>query len=142
MQTISMKQDFAAPIEEIFEVLSDHNNFGKLLNANIKRIKDSDSDDVNGIDSVRSIGIGPITLLEETIITFDKPTIIEYQISNAVPINYHKGRLAFTKLSDTSCSLLYTIDLESKFSLIDGVIINFLKLTIENGLKNLAKKYK
>jgi hypothetical protein len=136
-----MTQEFNAPVEEIFNYLSDHNNFGALLKANIKRIKDSPSDNVNGLDSVRSIGIGPLTILEETIITFEKPHLIEYQISNNVPINYHKGRLEFTSIDKNKCSLYYTIDMESKFSFADGLIINLIKSTIVNGLKNLAKRY-
>ncbi len=141
MQTVSMTQEFNAPVEEIFNYLSDHNNFGALLKANIKRIKDSNSSDVNGLDSVRSIGIGPLTILEETIITFDKPHLIEYQISNNVPVNYHIGRLEFTKLGENKCSLHYTIDIETKFSLADGLILFAIKSTIASGLSKLAKRY-
>lgn len=44
MQSIYMSQIFNAPQEEIFEFLSNHNNLGKLLHANITRIKDAEED--------------------------------------------------------------------------------------------------
>ena len=141
MQTVSMTQEFNAPVEEIFNYLSDHNNFGALLNANIKRIKDSPSDNVNGLDSVRSIGIASLTFLEEKIITFEPYTLIEYQICNNVPVNYHIGRLVFTKLGENKCSLHYTIDIETKFSFADGLILFAIKTTIASGLSKLAKKF-
>lgn len=141
MQTVSMTQEFNAPVEEIFNYLSDHENFGALLKANIKRIKDAPGDNLNGLGSVRSIGLGTFTLLEEKIVTFEPYSLIEYQICNNVPVNYHKGRLEFTVLSAGSCSLYYTIDMETKFSFADGLILNFIKSTIVSGLSKLAKKY-
>ena len=141
MQTVSMTQEFNAPVEEIFNYLSDHNNFGALLMANIKRIKDSPSDNVNGLDSVRSIGVASLTILEEKIITFEPHSLIEYQICNNVPVKYHHGRLEFTKLGENKCSLYYTIDMETKFSFADGLILYAIKSTIVNGLSKLAKRY-
>lgn len=122
MQTVTMSQEFNAPVEEIFNYLSDHENFGILLKANIKRIKDAPGDNVNGLGSVRSIGVGPLTILEETIVTFEPNTLLEYQITNNVPVNYHKGRLEFTALGKNKCSLFYTVDMESKFPFLDGLI--------------------
>ena len=95
MQHISITQSFNAPKKEIFDYLSDHNNLSSILGAQIKRIKNADGDNPNGLGSVRSIGMG-IELLQETVTKFEAPDLIEYQISNKVPINYHLGRLEFS----------------------------------------------
>lgn len=141
MKTVTMSQEFNAPVEEIFNYLSNHENFGALLKANIKRIKDSPSDNPNGLGSVRSIGIASFTLLEETITTFEPYTLIEYQITNNVPVNYHKGKLEFTMLGKDKCSLFYTIDMETKFPFADALILGAIKSSIVSGLSKLAKRY-
>lgn len=141
MQHISITQEFNAPQKEIFAYLSDHENLGSILNASIKRIKNAAGDNPNGLGSVRSIKVG-IELLQETVVTFEEPDLIEYKISNNVPVNYHLGRLEFSSPQKGKTVLHYTIDLESKIGFIDPLLKLFLEKTIQNGLKKLASKYK
>ena len=141
MNSISMTQVFNAPQQEIFDFLSDHSNFGKLLMADISRIKDAEGPNPNGLGSVRSIKLG-IEILQETIVTFDAPNLIEYKITSNAPVNYHLGRLEFSSPEPGKTLLNYTIDMESKLGFIDGAVGLLLKTVISNGLKKLAAKYK
>ena len=140
MKTIQMMQEFNAPQQEIFDNLSDHNNFGVLLNANITRIKDAEGKNPNGLGSVRSIKMG-VELLQETIITFDSPNLIEYKITNDVPVKFHLGTLEFSSPEKNKTLLKYTIQMESKFGFMDPLILFLIKSSIKNGLKKLALKY-
>ena len=135
MQTVHITQEFNAPQQVIFDYLSDHNNFGSLLNANITRIKDAAGENPNGLGSVRSIKLG-IEILQETIVTFDSPNLIEYKITNNVPVKYHLGTLEFTALSKDKTLLNYTIQMESKFGFLDSAILFIIQTSIKNGLKN------
>lgn len=141
MKTIQMTQTFNAPQQEIFNYLGNHENLGDILNASIKRIKDADGSNPNGLGSVRSIKIG-IEILQETVVTFDEPNLIEYKITSNAPVKYHLGRLEFSTPSPGKTFLNYTIDMESKFSFADGFITFILQTIISRGLKNLAAKYK
>ena len=141
MKSIQMTQQFNAPQQVIFDFLSEHNNLGPILGADIKRIKDADGSNPNGLGSVRSIKMG-IEILQETVVTFDAPNVIEYKITSNAPIKYHLGRLEFTTPENGKTFLNYTIEMESKFSFLDGIITLFLESTIKRGLKNLAAKYK
>ena len=140
MKSITMTQTFNAPQQEIFDYLSEHNNLGPILNANISRIKDADGSNPNGLGSVRSIKIG-FELLQETIVTFDSPNLIEYKITNNAPVKYHLGRLEFSTPEQGKTFLSYTIDMESKIGFADGFITFILETIIKRGLKNLAAKY-
>lgn len=140
MNTIQMTQTFNAPQQEIFDYLSDHENLSDILNANITRIKDADGNNPNGVGSVRSIKIG-IEILQETVITFDSPNLIEYKITSNAPIRYHLGRLEFSTPEQGKTLLNYTIEMESKIGFIDGFVGFILQTIIGNGLKKLAAKY-
>lgn len=141
MKSIQMTQQFNAPQQVIFDFLSEHNNLGPILGADIKRIKDADGSNPNGLGSVRSIKLG-IEVLQETVVTFDAPNVIEYKITSNAPIKYHLGRLEFTTPEAGKTFLNYTIEMESKFSFLDGILMLFLETTIKRGLKKLAEKYK
>ena len=141
MKSVHITQEFNAPQQEIFDYLSDHNNFGSLLNANITRIKDADGDNPNGLGSVRSIKMG-VELLQETIVTFDAPNLIEYKITNNVPVNYHLGSLEFSSPAKNKTVLEYTIQMETKFGIIDALLLFIIQTSIQKGLKKLAEKYK
>ncbi len=141
MASVHMTQEFNAPQQELFDYVSDHNNFGSLLNANITRIKDAPGNNPNGLGSVRSIKLG-IELLQETIVRFESPNVIEYKISNNVPVKYHLGRLEFSSPEPNKTVLNYTIDLETKIGFIDSLLLFGIETTIKSGLKKLAGKYK
>ena len=64
---IEIDETFDVPRNRVFALFADHERFGKLLGAPVKRIRDSDQADPNGLGSIRKIGIGPIGL-EETVI--------------------------------------------------------------------------
>ena len=137
---IDITQKFNAPQQEIFDYLSNHNNLKSLFLIDVRRIKDASGNNKNGVGSVRSLGIG-ISFLEEIVTVFDEPDLIEYKISNNVPVNYHLGRLKFSTEGEQTV-LHYTIELESKFAFADPILKFILETSIRSGLKKLASKYK
>ncbi len=52
-QHIDITQSFNAPVDTIFSLLTDHEAFGQVINANIKRVVDSQGENKNGLGSVR-----------------------------------------------------------------------------------------
>ena len=61
---IEIDETFDVPRNRVFALFADHERFGKLLGAPVKRIRDSDQADPNGLGSIRKIGIGsPIRLI-------------------------------------------------------------------------------
>lgn len=141
MQKIIIEQTFNAPQETIFDELSNHETFGKIVNAKIVRLKVADGKYPNGVGSVRSIQLG-VELLQETVTKFEKPNLIEYKITSKTPLSYHLGRLVFTTPASGKTQLLYTIEMESKFIIIEKMLSFILDKIIANGLKKFAKKYK
>ena len=93
--TIEIDETFDVPRRKAFAVFADHHRFGKLVGAPVKRIKDSDQADPNGIGSVRKIGIGPLSL-EETVLGFEPDSLIEYTISSISHLRKTVGRFVLT----------------------------------------------
>ncbi|MCP4346343.1 MAG: redoxin domain-containing protein, partial [Desulfobacterales bacterium] len=95
-QNIIVTQVFNAPVETIFSTLTDHEEFGRIFNAKVKRVIDSRDDNKNGLGSVRRIHAFPAPAFEESVITFEPNQLMEYKVSKGSPIKNHRGRMEFT----------------------------------------------
>lgn len=137
---IKLYQEFAAPVEQVWEAFSDHANFGKMMGQNMVRIVNSaDAGNINGTGSVRLIKL-PVVAFEETIVKSEKPVSIEYRISKGLPINYHYGNMQFKSLPGGKSAVDYSIQLSLKIPLIGGIVAGALKNGLASGLKNYAKR--
>ena len=141
-QQIIMTQLFNAPVKTIFEILTDHVSFGEVINANVKRVVDSQGDNKNGVGSVRRISTFPAPAFEETVITFEPNQLMEYVISKGSPIKNHKGRMEFSD-EQGKTRLVYTIDYEPKlpFILLGAILKKAIGKPIRKGLMRVAERY-
>ena len=138
MYTIEINETFNVPRKKVFALFADHQRFGKMLGAPVKRIKDSDQADPNGLGSVRKIGIGPLTL-EETVLNFEPDTLIEYAITSMSPIKNHLGRIRFSETPDGQTQLNYTITFEDIVPFSGKVVSVALEQGLRRGIKRVPK---
>lgn len=138
MYTIDIDETFDVPRSRVFALFADHKRFGQLLGAPVKRIKDSDQADPNGIGSVRKIGIGPIGL-EETVLNFEPDSLIEYAITSLSPIRNHLGRIRFEDTPDGLTRVQYTIQFEDIVPFTGKLVSNALEQGIRRGIKRVPR---
>jgi len=136
--TIEIDETFDVPRNRVFALFADHKRFGKLLGAPVKRIRDSDQADPNGLGSVRKIGIGPVGL-EETVIAFEPDTLIEYTITSLSPIRNHIGRIRFQEAGTGRTRVNYTITFEDIVPFTGKVVSVALEQGIRKGIKRVPK---
>lgn len=137
---IKIYQEFDAPVEVVWDALSDHANFGKLMGIPVERIVDSpEPNNPNGAGSVRRIKI-PLFGFEETILKADKPNYIEYKISKGTPLNHHLGKIQFKALPGQRSAVDYTITVGSKVPLLGAIVKDGLGKGISKSLKSYAKR--
>ena len=141
-QHIQIRQLFNAPVDTLFDILTDHESFGQVINANIKRVVDSPGENKNGIGSVRRISVFPAPAFEETVVAFEQNKLMEYAVSKGSPIKNHKGRMEFSDEQGKTW-LNYTIDFEPRlpFLLFGSIIKSALEKSIGGGIKGLAERY-
>ncbi|MCM0611318.1 SRPBCC family protein [Marinobacter sediminum] len=138
IHTIQIDEILDAPRNKVFALFADHNRFGKLLGAPVKRIKDSQYADPNGIGSVRKIGIGPVGL-EETVINFEPDSLIEYTITSMSPIKNHMGRIRFDDTPEGQTRINYTITFDDIVPFTGKVVSTALEQGIRRGIKRVPQ---
>lgn len=141
MNSIQIKREFAAPIAEVFELLSKHENYNLAFSpAQVERIKVStDPEHPDGVGSVRRIGYGAIKPLKEKITLFSPHHRIEYKIISNPLVKHHLGILQFETIDPNKTLLIYTIELQTRMPFVSKIILAQLKVAIKLGLLKLSK---
>lgn len=116
---VDLTHTVAAPVEAVFDFFSDHDKFGRLWPAKIRRIRTGERE-ANGVGSVREIRIGPLRF-EETIVSSRRPELLEYRISRGGPLRNHHGRIEFHPC-DTGTRIVYTISFDARVPFTGGLI--------------------
>jgi uncharacterized protein YndB with AHSA1/START domain len=141
MNSIQVKKEFNAPIDQVFDLLSKHATYNvAFAPIQVERVKDSsDPERPDGVGSVRRMGFGPIKPLQEQITLLEPNQRIEYQIVKNLLVKHHLGIIEF-EAKDTGKTLVtYTIELQARAPFISKLILAQLKSAIKLGFSKLAK---
>lgn len=93
MAGIRLERTLAAPIEGVFELLSDHAGYTRFRGITDARLVREGESERNGRGAIRSIATGPIRFDEE-ITAFVRPTRMDYVIRSAnVPLAHDGGTI-------------------------------------------------
>lgn len=132
---VEIAQESRRPVHELFAALADHNNLRAVLLVPVRRVQDGE-DDVNGVGSVRRLGVGPLAL-EETVTAFDRDRTLAYRISRGPGmVKNHRGTLSFERAGAGS-RVTWTIEYDS-LPVVGAALEAVLARVIKRGLVRLA----
>lgn len=134
---VVLQETVKAPRDKVFAFFADHEKFVSLFGGACTRIKEG-RDEPNGLGSVRRLLPGLLSF-DETIVKFDKPSVIHYQITRGGPLKNHLGMIEFTDLGSQT-RVDYVIRFDGKLPGI-GTLVEFLlrKGWKANAPRRLAK---
>lgn len=136
MHRIELTHQSQLPVAELFEALADHSRLGKVFGAPVCRVRDGDTE-LNGVGSVRKIGIGPLAV-EETVTAFERDRSIDYRITRGgFPLRDHRGHIAFAG-SGSGSRVDWTIEFGSHLPGAGAVLAFVLERAIRMGLKRVG----
>lgn len=129
-ETVPLKPEVA------FARLADHNALGSVLMIPVRRTVDG-IEEVNGLGSVRKLGLWPLDF-DETVTLFKPPERIEYRITRGTPLRKHHGSLRFAA-SGEGTEIVWTIRYEVPVPLLGAFVREGLRLGIRRGLRRLGR---
>lgn len=122
------------PLEQTFALLADHNQLSAVLGLRCKRTRDGEGD-VNGLGSVRKLGLWPMDF-DETITGFQPNTRIDYRITRGTPLRNHRGSVSFSG-NNRKTLVTWNIEYEMSIPVLGAVIRQALRFGIARGLGRL-----
>jgi uncharacterized protein YndB with AHSA1/START domain len=136
---VHVEHRFAKTPEAIFAHLAEHENLAELFGAKIKRLRDGDEGERNGVGSVRELRIGPLPPFEETVTEFEVPERIVYRITKGSPLRGHVGIMTFAPAADGGTDFVYDIRLASPLPGVAAIVRVSLTRSITQALANVER---
>lgn len=138
-------ETISVPRARVFAFFADHEQFGTLFappfaaepGALIRRSKAADGDEPNGVGSTRVAKLGPLTLIEEVIVSFERDALIEYTATRG-PIRNHLGRIEFSDTPDGGTRVDYRIWLDGKLPGLGALLGKQLGGALKGGWKRAS----
>ena len=97
MRTIHVEKIIAAPIEDVFGVISDHAGYSRFRNIQHSEVVREGTPAPNGLGALRQIHGWPMRF-EEEITAFEPPTRMDYLIRDVnLPLVHEGGSILFSE---------------------------------------------
>ncbi len=113
MARIVVDKILSAPIEHVFELISDHGSYAENFRGITKsELTREGTDEPNGLGAMRAIASGPIRF-EEEIMAFERPARMDYLIRRVnAPVEHQGGSVRLEPRGDTT-HVLWTSEFAS-----------------------------
>ncbi len=100
MEAIVVKAYIHAPIDRVWDVFSDHENYSKLAGVRYSKLLKEGTDERNGLGAVREVhGMG--VKFVEDIVAYEPPRLLEYKVVRcSKPIEHEIGRVELIPRGD------------------------------------------
>jgi uncharacterized protein YndB with AHSA1/START domain len=137
MPHIDVTKTLDAPIEHVFEMLSDHAayaaNFRGITRSSLTREGDAEP---NGLGAVRAIAAGPLRF-EERITAFERPTRMDYLIVEVnAPVVHEGGSIRLEPDGDRT-RVHWTSTFSATTPVVGAALGATLRLVFAQGFKSM-----
>jgi hypothetical protein len=96
MARIDLDKTLAAPIDDVFELLSDHAGYTRFRGFRTAELVREGAPDPNGVGALRALAVWPLRF-EEEITAFERPTRMDYLIRKVnIPLDHDGGTIALS----------------------------------------------
>jgi len=121
MQTIVVKRTIKAPIEKVFDMLSDHANYKDFPGVKDSALVKKGKPHKNGVGAVREIDAGTAWFREE-ITAYERPVRLDYLITKSRPPMEHKGGSVRLEATAAGTEVTWSSTLRIRIPLIGGLV--------------------
>jgi uncharacterized protein YndB with AHSA1/START domain len=138
MARIELEKTLDAPIDDVFELLSDHAGYIRFRGFTRAELVREGEVDRNGVGAVRRLSASGLTFDEE-ITAFERPTRMDYLIRRVnVPLQHDGGSIRLAAAGDGT-----HVDWRSTFTmripLVGGAVASVFAVAIRRGFVRLLE---
>lgn len=123
MFKIRVERTVKAPIEKVFEAISDHGNYALFPMIDGSELLSEGTEEKNGVDAYRRVQMGAFQVWER-ITAFDRPSHMQYKIIKAkpLPMKHYKGIIDFKDMGDNTTHVTWVSEGEMPIPLIGKLL--------------------
>jgi hypothetical protein len=134
--SFTLRASIAAPIEVVFEVLSDHRGQANITALRSSTLECEGEPAPNGVGAIRALRlIGPP--IREQVTAFDRPRLFAYKMLSGAPVRTHTATVELTSRG-TGTELTWQVDSVPSNPVPDGVWSPIVRLVINHLLRGVV----
>jgi Polyketide cyclase / dehydrase and lipid transport len=109
MASFTLNSTVAAPIDVVFDVLTDHRSYAKLTPLRSSTLEREGEPAPNGVGAVRVLKLAGPPIREE-VTEFDAPSRFAYKMLSGAPVKSHTGTVDLASSGAASTSVAWRVD--------------------------------
>jgi len=138
MATFTLSATVAAPVETVFEVLTDHRGYSRITPLRSSTLEHEGSPDPNGTGAIRVLALAGPPIREEVTV-FERPHRFAYRALSGVPAKEHTGTVNLSSRG-AETMLTWRVDSTPKLPLPAGAWAALVKPVINQLMKGVVKE--
>jgi len=138
MATFALHKTTAAPIEVVFDVLTDHAGYAKILPLRSSSLEQQGNPAPNGVGAIRALrAVGPPT--REQVTEYIRPTRFSYTALSGVPAKEHGGTVELSS-NGTGTEVVYRVTTVPRSPIPEFVWVSIMRQVIGQLLRAVIKE--
>jgi uncharacterized protein YndB with AHSA1/START domain len=139
MASFTLQSTIAAPIELVFDVLTDHRGYAKLTPLRSSTLEREGEPAPNGVGAVRVLKLAGPPIREE-VTEFAAPSRFAYKMLSGAPVKSHTGTVDLSSGAGASTNVAWRVDSTPSIPLPGAVWAAALKPVINMLLRGVVKE--
>ena len=136
MARAEVERTLAAPIEDVFELLSDHRGYTRFRGFTLAELVREGESEPNGVGALRRLHTGGLRFDEE-ITAFERPTRMDYLIREINAPLQHEGASIRLTPADGETHVRWTSDSTMRIPLVGGLAAAAAAVAIKRGFRRV-----
>jgi uncharacterized protein YndB with AHSA1/START domain len=138
MPTVEVERLIAAPIEQVFDLLTDHANMKQFPGISASELAREGQPDVNGLGALRKITFRPIRF-EEEITAYERPSRMDYLIRKVnLPVHHEGGTMRF-EATEGGTKVTWRSTFHGTTPAVGGLVAGAAAPVVRRGFTNILK---
>jgi uncharacterized protein YndB with AHSA1/START domain len=136
MPSFELERRVAAPVDIVWEVLTDHRAYAKWGAVKTATLETEGAPDVNGVGAVRRLADGPLVVREE-VLEFEPKTRFVYTVLSGPPVRDYRATVTL-RPEGTSTSVRWNVAFRGKIPFTGMLVKPVVRFVIGTLLKKAS----
>ncbi len=138
MASFTFTREIAAPVEMVFEVLTDHRKYADLTPLRKSELEREGEPAPNGVGAIRKLtAVGPA--LREEVVAYEPPSRFSYTLLSGAPVRDHLGTVELTA-QNGGTRMVYAVRTQPTVPVIGTVVVAVVKQGVKGLVDGVVKE--
>jgi uncharacterized protein YndB with AHSA1/START domain len=134
--SFTLTREIKAPVETVFEVLTDHRRYAALTPLRKSELEREGEPAPNGVGAIRKLtAVGPP--MREEVIAYEAPRRFSYTVLSGLPVRNHVGTVELAEAGGGT-KMVYALRTQPTLPVVGGVVMVAIKQAIKGLIDGVA----